>query len=34
VRDDARYAIRLASDDVTFDPTTGWNILASDTKVE
>lgn len=30
---DARYAIRLASEGITFDETRGWNLLAEDVEI-
>jgi hypothetical protein len=33
LRDDGRYAIRLASEGVTFVPESGWNVLAEDVEV-
>lgn len=33
LRDDSRYAIRLANQEIAFSPTTGWNELADDVQI-
>ena len=33
LHDDGRYAIRLASEGITFDEPSGWNVLAEDVEV-
>ncbi len=33
LRDDGRYAIRLANEDVPFDERSGWNTLAEDVEI-
>jgi hypothetical protein len=34
LRDDGRYAIRLASEGIVFDEETGWNVLAEDLQIQ
>ena len=34
LRDDGRYAIRLANKDIQFIEATGWNILADDLAID
>lgn len=34
LREDGRYAIRLANEDVRFEEAGGWNVLAEDVRVE
>jgi hypothetical protein len=34
LRDDSRYALRLANEDIPFSPAGGWNVLAEDVSVE